>query len=254
MNAFRAIAVGLVLLALASPRAIADSPTVTVSAVVVASAGSDPSSRVFTYRYRVSNPRASGGAIGTIEIAVPRGPQDPGGIAAPQRWTWQLGAAAVRWTTGGPDARVGAGQDLDGFQFVSSGLPAIGVVEVGGDVVSRTRAVVPRRPPASFVALEFLGELLGMLDASRQLGWIGSRAAHQSLSEKLLATRRNLETGDTASARTTLKAFLDEARAASCHDFHCRGTEPLTTEGYALLVFNGEFLLERLPIRAPGVV
>jgi len=42
-------------------------------------------------------------------------------------------------------------------------------------------------------------------------------------------------------------AFVNEVHAVSCPAFTCPGNKPLTSEAYALLFFNGQFLQERLP-------
>lgn len=47
-------------------------------------------------------------------------------------------------------------------------------------------------------------------------------------------------------AKNVLNAFLNDVRATSCPDFTCPGNKPLTSEAYALLFFNGQFLLDRL--------
>jgi len=64
---------------------------------------------------------------------------------------------------------------------------------------------------------------------------------------KLLEAKRALEKGQATVAKNTLNAFLNEVKAVSCQEFNCPGNKPLTSEAYALLYFNGQFLLERLP-------
>lgn len=255
-----AIAVTLVLACVSSPRAGTGSPEVGVSAVV-GSVGADVTSRVYTYRYRVSNPRASAGAIATMDVEVTRSTNDPASIAAPPGWLWRLddyrgplASGAVRWIAGSDSSRIAPDGDLDGFQISSRGRPAIRVVELGGEIVARTRSVGPSAASTPYGPMQFVNELIAVLDESRQLGWISARSAHLSLREKLTTTKRALAAHETPAARSALQAFLDEVGAGSCHDFHCRGTEPLTTEAFALLFFNGEILLEQLPMRAPGLV
>ena len=46
--------------------------------------------------------------------------------------------------------------------------------------------------------------------------------------------------------KNLLPAFLNEVEATSCQEFECPGNKPLTSEAYALLFFNGQFLWERL--------
>ncbi len=37
-----------------------------------------------------------------------------------------------------------------------------------------------------------------------------------------------------------------EVQATSCLEFTCPGNKPLTSEAFALLFFNGQFLVKRL--------
>lgn len=109
------------------------------------------------------------------------------------------------------------------------------------------KTIGPTAPPKDFVPLEFLNYLLTLLHDSRQLGWITGDGVHQSLLAKLLNAKRKLEAGQGAVAKNLLKAFLNEVQAVSCPEFTCPGNKPLTSEAYALLYFNGQYLWERLP-------
>jgi hypothetical protein len=204
--------------------------------VVVTSVGSDPASRSFTYRYRIVNHLASG-AIASLELD-----------------------GLVLWPASDPSPRLAPGQTVDGVQLTSRGLPGIRVVEArpadanadgAKPSVLRTRTVGPRAPPATLVPVDVLSYLTTVLDESRQLGWISAAGVHRSLRAKLITARREIDAGDFAAAGTVLTAFLDEVRAASCHDFHCTGREALTSEAHAVLFFNGDLLLELLPYRPP---
>lgn len=237
----RVAAVGLVLACASSSRAdpslAAPGPTLGVSVVVIAT-GPDAASRSFTYRYRIANHPASGAAIASIELD---------GVAL--------------WTARAPSSRLAPDQAVDGVQLVSRGLPGIRVVEARPAnanpnqatlLTFRTRTVGPAAPP-DLVSVDILGDLITMLDESRQLGWIRTGAVHRDLRARLTAVRRALDAGDVAAGRLALTTFLDEVRAASCHDFHCEGREPLTSEAYAVLLFNGELVLDGLAPRPPGV-
>jgi len=63
----------------------------------------------------------------------------------------------------------------------------------------------------------------------------------------LINAKRKFEAGDVGVAKNVLGAFLHEVRATSCPEFECPGNEPLTSEAYALLFFNGQYLVDRLP-------
>jgi hypothetical protein len=107
--------------------------------------------------------------------------------------------------------------------------------------------VGPKLAPQTLVPIEFLNYLITLLHDSRQQGWIKVDGVHQSLLAKLVNAKRKLESGETAVAKHLLNAFLNEVHAVSCPEFTCPGNKPLTSEAYALLFFNGQFLHERLP-------
>ncbi|MGH7371031.1 MAG: FIMAH domain-containing protein [Candidatus Methylomirabilales bacterium] len=104
----------------------------------------------------------------------------------------------------------------------------------------------PKPTPKDFVATEFLNYLITLVHDSRQQGWITRDGAKTSLLAKLTSAKRKLEAGQTKPAKNMLKAFLNEVEATSCQEFECPGNKPLTSEAYALLFFNGQFLWERL--------
>ncbi len=213
-----------------------------------------------------------------------RVPMVPVGTVGPEGWIQQLafrGASAsspsarglARWGAGDDPFVIAPGQMQQGFLLTSYGLPGIRSAEVAPDidleslpeeydgdpdkvrelelqVVLHTKTVGPTAPPQTFVPLEFLNYLIALLHDSRQQGWVKVDGVHQSLLAKLLAAKRSLEAGQNQAANGQLKAFLNEVQAVSCPEFSCPGNKPLTSEAYALLFFNGQYLLERLP--APG--
>jgi hypothetical protein len=113
-------------------------------------------------------------------------------------------------------------------------------------LIFTTVSVGPKAPPKDFVPLEFLNYLISLLHQSRTNGWVTRDGTQQSLLAKLINAKRKLEDGDHAVAKNMLNAFLNEVRAGSCQQFTCPGDKPLTSEAYALLFFNGQYLIERL--------
>lgn len=161
------------------------------------------------------------------------------------------------------------GTSISGFGFVSPAPPTIvtflawGDVELpsvpegeapddceNSDIIQNSfkgTTIGPRTPPAPFVALEAVNHLIALLRESRRQGWILRDGVHQSMHTKLTGIKRRLEVNDFAGAKNTLNAFLAEVAGASCEDFDCPGNQPSTSEAYALLYFNGKYLLDRLP-------
>ncbi len=210
------------------------------------------------------------------EDAFQRVPMVPVGISGPEGWTSDLGfddkippRGFAGWGSMDEPFRILPGQTLEGFQLTSYGLPGIRATEIQPGIdydnlpdefedpekarelrdslIFSTKTVGPKAPPKNFVPLEFLNYLITLLHDSRQLGWITVDGAHQSLLAKLINAKRKLEAGDTREAKNMLNAFLNEVQAVSCPEFSCPGNKPLTSEAYALLFFNGQYLWERLP-------
>jgi hypothetical protein len=160
------------------------------------------------------------------------------------------------------------GQTQAGFQVTSYGLPGIRMARILPDIdwdnvpeeysdpekarqlrdslIFSPKTVGPKALPQLFIPIEFLNYIISLLHDSRQLGWIKVDGVHQSLLAKLLQAKRALEKGQTGVAKNTLSAFLNQVQAISCPEFACPGNKPLTSEAYALLFFNGQFLMERL--------
>ncbi len=160
------------------------------------------------------------------------------------------------------------GHTLEGFQLTSYGLPGIWEVEVRpwidpdqvpenltswdelnnfySQFVFRSKSVGPTAPPQDFVAVDFLNYLITLVHDSRQLGWVREAEEQTHLVRMLLKAKRHLEAGGPGKARSALKAFLQRVREAGCRGFDCPKDKALTSEAYALLLFNGQFLHDRL--------
>ncbi len=214
----------------------------------------------------------------TSEANFQQVPMVPVGMTGPTGWIFGLGITPeatqgyASWGSRDEPFRLSPGQVLTGFGLTSYGLPGVRearlkpaidyddlpdeyadpdkVAELVRSLFFRTKTVAPKAPPANFVPLEFLNYLIALLHDSRQQGWVKVDGIHQSLLAKLLAAKRHLEAGRTEPARNEVQAFVNEVSGASCQDFSCPGNKPLTSEAYALLFFNGQYLVERLP--APG--
>ena len=186
---------------------------------------------------------------------------------------WEAGGRISRsaffvWDTFVEPRGLAPGESAVGFGFSQASLPAIVGFLAWGDVEPPTfpegeapsscentnilengfkGSTIGPKPPASFVPLDFLDFLINVVDRSRQLGWIKVKGVHLSLLVKLGDVKRMLEANQEGVAKNILNAFLNEVRATSCPRLSCPGNKPLTSEAYALLFFNGRFLLERLP-------
>lgn len=201
----------------------------------------------------------------------------PVGISAPDGWACGLSISRddgppgfATWGALDTSATIPPGSAREGYRLMSYGLPGIRAVQIRPvidwdnlpqefeenpersraleeSLLFRTSIVGPKAPPGNFVALDFLNYLITLVHDGRQLGWIKVDGIQQSLLAKLTNAKRKLEAGDTGVAKNVLGAFLNEVEAVSCQDFTCPGNKPLTSEAYALLFFNAQFLSEHLP-------
>ena len=108
----------------------------------------------------------------------------------------------------------------------------------GPGVVGKT--VGPMLPPGPLDPTAFLDTLLSYTVQSRALGWI----AEQTTADKYLgyfnSVKQSLSDSDFTAARNALKLVL--------HDADVDSTNALTSESYALLRFNTEYLLSHPPL------
>lgn len=226
----------------------------------------------FDYDYRVEN--KPGARQFLIRFAVQAFTTDGATLAQSSPSNWEA-RGRIRdtdlysWTTFTEPRGLAGGASAVGFRLANASLPAIVTflawndVEPpsfpegmapdsceGDDILENSfkgKTVGPKPPPRDFVPIEFLNYLITLVHDSRQLNWITRDGAHKSLLAKLINAKRKLEEGQPAVAKNMLNAFLNEVEATSCQEFSCPGNKPLTSEAFALLFFNGQFLVDRLP-------
>ncbi len=104
----------------------------------------------------------------------------------------------------------------------------------------RGMTIGPIAPPANFVATVFLDTLISYKHQARALGWIKSPGIVTSLDQKLENARKQLQNKDNKSAKNILQAFVNEVEALN------KQGNQLTSEAFALLKFNAEFLISKL--------
>ncbi len=100
--------------------------------------------------------------------------------------------------------------------------------------------VGPVAPPVAFGATDWIDTLSSYKHQSLALGWIKERGITTSLDQKLDNARQQLQQGDNKSAKNILEAFVNEVEALN------KQGKQITSEAYALLKFNAEYLISRL--------
>ncbi len=97
----------------------------------------------------------------------------------------------------------------------------------------------PTAPPLDSSASSWIDTLISYKHQALSLGWIDNQGVASSLDSKLDNARNRLVAGDTAAARNILNAFVNEVEA--------QNGKHLTSEAYALLKYNAEYLIRKLP-------
>ena len=156
------------------------------------------------------------------------------------------------------------GKSLNGFAITSNSLPGLITYYAEGDhpipsfpegmatdsipgysdltpygpgIVGVT--VGPVLSPTPIFVNNCLDTLISYKHQALALKWIDNEGIANSLDQKLENAKSKLQDGDSLAARNMLKAFVNEVEAQK--DKH------LTSEAYALLKINAEYLIERLP-------
>lgn len=186
----------------------------------------------------------------------------------PQYWNGSISDSFEAWfSTQRNRNDILPGYSLSGFQLMSKGLPSIRSFKVLPflnvdelypsefdinnpdslfEEISKDReriefhgtTIGPKGLPFAFIPEEFLNTLINYQNQSCELGWISNPGICRSLQANLDNVKRQLEQGRTQTAINNLQAFLNEVEAIR--------DQQLSPEAYALLKFNGEYLLEKL--------
>jgi hypothetical protein len=162
---------------------------------------------------------------------------------------------------------IAPGSSLGGFSFKSAGLPAIVNSYFEGNVrgmafsaeppqllydlldtirifpyntVIRS-TVGPKDPPTPFSSLSFLDTISSYITESRTLGWITTQATADKYTALINSAQSHL--ASTPPLRGVAKAKLDSVLVNVYPD---SGAGTITSEAYALLRFNTEYVMKKL--------
>lgn len=184
---------------------------------------------------------------------------EPGAEQLANRWGWMAAGQGA--------SPLSPGDSLSGFNLISSGLPGIGLAYMDGvrtqitefpgggprgntgsqlqrlktfpkSYVART-TIVPVTPSDLFVPLAFLDTLISYKHQAFELGWIKEEGIVTSLDAKLEAARPQI-INDRPSAKNILESFVNELDALNTQG------DQITSEAYALLKFNAQYLISKL--------
>ena len=96
----------------------------------------------------------------------------------------------------------------------------------------------PTALPVDFDAPVWLDTLISYKHQALALGWIDNQGVANSLDQKLDNAKSQLQKGDTTAAKNTLRALVNEVEA--------QNGKHLTSEAFALLKYNAEYLISKL--------
>ncbi|MGA3286722.1 MAG: right-handed parallel beta-helix repeat-containing protein [Bacteroidota bacterium] len=159
------------------------------------------------------------------------------------------------------------GQSLKGFVMMSRGLPTIrwfisfpyfNIYEFFPNIEDTTSnmsieqmdsireavnyhglTIGPTAPPINFIATVWCDTLTSYTIQSRTLGWIKDQATANKYLGYFTSAKTSLGQNNTTSARTTLQQVI--------RDVNIDSTSNLTSEAYALIRYNTEYLISQLP-------
>ena len=100
-------------------------------------------------------------------------------------------------------------------------------------------------PLDPFIPLDFLDTLLTYNTRSFELGWITNQSTTAKYDSLLIAAKTQLQQNNNNTAKTTLQTVLQQVDIDS--------TNNLTSEAYALLRYNTEYLINQIPEGSPGL-
>ena len=152
--------------------------------------------------------------------------------------------------------------DEKGFSYSTSGLPYISKAYLRGfnftsyhiegelaDYLNNS-VVVPvvaaTLPPDPFVTIYFIDTLINYKTRSFELGWITNETTAIKYDSLFNLTKTQLQQYNNNAAKTILQTVLQEVDVDS--------TSNLTSEAYALLRYNTEYLLEKIPLSSPNLL
>ena len=185
---------------------------------------------------------------------------------APTRWTCNYGTlpdyskGSFGWGAREKDF-IKPGKSQDGFSLLSYGIPAIldvlvkpyinldllsneyeenleKTVALRNKVKWMGKTIGPKAPPKVFNAKTSIQSLIDLESQSLTLEWIKDSGISKSFEAKLESAAKKIESGDKKAAKNILKAYLSEVETQQ--------GKHLTTEAYAVLYYNGKYILDHL--------
>jgi hypothetical protein len=218
----------------------------------------------FSYSYNLNSLPSSKQMVNTFVLVT--SPDSTANGAGPVDWDFGgIPSKALGWVAPpGFDVFIKPGSRDSSFYFENSRLPAIvqslirgdngSWASIFGDTVEFTidqwfdealsnsyqlKTVGPSVHSSSMVPLKLLDTLISYCTQSRALGWIKGDSTESKYLSYFRTARTILTRRDSAGARAALLPVLQYVVSDS--------SSALTTEAYALILYNTEYLVNKLP-------
>ncbi|MDZ7716200.1 MAG: hypothetical protein U5J95_08320 [Balneolaceae bacterium] len=233
---------------------------------VKATVNYDESLNLFIYNYKIKNEEEAFHPMYAAEVTVDTSVNK---IKSPnENWSGRYiqWMSKVIWSkTEGLIPGISPGDTQKGFEFSSGHIPSITnmittsltdiyfpnideelpyELSVAIDSLRertngiKLKTIGPRKLPEDIGHTALLDTLYSYLAFSCDTTWIENQGICRSLEKKLDNVSRQLERGNTKTAANNLQAFLNELQALK--------EKQLSSEAWALLYYNGQYLLEQL--------
>jgi len=222
-------------------------------------AGVERAGEDYQYSYIVSNGESAPQQIRRFMVQLK---STSANSVAPLSWrasrAIRVGIVAATWHSLDSTKDIFPDTLLSGFQILSTGLPtivqfyALGRIPLPhgefipqpgtADIFSNSaqgRTISPADPPAPFNGLTFLDTITSYISESRTLGWITNDPTANKYKRLIDTARFHLQ----ANNRGVTKAKLDSVLVNVYPD---SAAGLITSEAYALLRFNTEYVLKKL--------
>jgi len=223
----------------------------------------------FSYNYKLQSLSSSKQMINAFVLVTP--PDSITNGASPVDWDFGgVPAEAVGWLAPeGFDAFIKPGFSDSSFYFETTRQPAIiqslirgdngSWSSIFGDTVDysieqwfdeaksnsfKTTTVGPADLPNPFVPLNYLDTLSSYATESRTLSWIKDQTTVNKYLGYFSSAKAQLQSNNVAGTRLTLQTILANAISDS--------TSNLSSEAYALIYYNTQYLLGQLPLPPSG--
>lgn len=218
----------------------------------------------YKYKYMIKNDISSLQKI--VSFGLDNYSENINNFLAPEHWEFSvwggsnflLGHVELPvWNY--PNVFINSTGELEGFSFSSTGIPVITNVYIQGyntdpdldedkiksnSFIANTLAASD--PSIPFIPIAFLDTLRNYNTLSFEFNWITNHTTADKYDSLLNTAKTQLQQNNNNAARTTLQSVLQEVNIDS--------TGNLTSEAYALLRYNTEYLLEQIPQSSPNLL